>query len=76
LLWWLWVLLTALLAGPAGDFTGGAPQWAGTHGEEADEVLLVVDQFDGWEGTGTAGYGGRDEEDEVLEARHVVWDVD
>jgi hypothetical protein len=66
------VLLTALLAGPAGDLAGGAPEWAGTHGEPADEVLLAVDQFDGREGLGNAGRGGRDEEDEVLEARHVV----
>jgi hypothetical protein len=70
------VLLTALLAGPARDFTGGAPERAGTHGEEADEVLLMVGQFHGREGVGTAGYGGRDEEDEVLEARHVVWEVE
>jgi len=70
------VLLTALLAGPARYFTGGAPERAGTHGEEADEVLLMVGQFDGREGVDTAGYGGRDEEDEVLEARHVVWEVE
>ena len=70
------MLLTALLAAPAGDFAAGAPERAGTHGEPADEVLLAVDQFDGWEGVGTAGYSGRDEEDEVLEARHGGWDVD
>ena len=69
---WSWVLLTALLAGPAGDFACGAPERAGTHGEPADEMLLAADQFDGREGVGTAGYGGRDEEDEVLEVRHDV----
>jgi hypothetical protein len=65
-------LLTALLAGPAGYLTCGAPERAGTHGEPADEVLLAVDQVDGWEGLGNAGRGDRNEEDEVLDARHVV----
>ena len=65
-----------MLVGPAGDSTGYAPERAGTHGEPADEVLLTVDQFDGREGAGDAGHGGRDKKDEVLEARHVVWDVD
>lgn len=65
-------LLTALLAGPAGDLTCSAPERAGTHGEPADEVLLAVDQFDSREGLDDASRGGCDEEHEVLEARHVV----
>ena len=65
-----------MLGGPAGDLTGWAPERAGTHGEPADEVLLAVDQFDGREGVGDAGHDGRDAKDDVLEDRHVVWDVD
>jgi hypothetical protein len=35
-------------------------------------MMLAVDQVDGWEGLGNAGRGDRNEEDEVLDARHVV----
>lgn len=66
------MLLTAGLVGPAVDRTGGAPEGSGAHGEEADEVLLALHQFGGGEGHGKASRGGRDEDDEVLEARHVV----
>jgi hypothetical protein len=61
-----------LLDGPARDLTSSTPEWPGTDGKPADEVLLAVDQVDGWEGLGNAGCDGRGEEHEILEARHIV----
>jgi len=65
-------LLTAFLGGPTADFAGGTPERSGAHGDPADEMLLAADKFGGREGHGKASCDGRDEDNEILKARHVV----